>query len=177
MSQSSSSRPQPSAGEPRDGDGAPVPAPGDNRPRPGGRYRFCGAQQLDPDAGVHPEMRSADLAAGSLEADAGAGVPASPAALLALQDPAPQPRPEKPEFQASAGVLQVMELIDRLDTRPADDLEIAFRLLLRLESFHDEVVQELREDSEASPSQLVAWAVDADRLMRARHLLGSVVLD
>lgn len=177
MSQTSNSHPQPSADGQRGEGSTPAPAPGGSPARPSGRYRFCGGQPVDPAEGVHPEMLAAEAAAGGAETTAGAGIPASPAALIALQDPAHQPRPEKPESPASASVLQVMELIDRLDTRAADDLEIAYRLVRRLESYHDDVVQELRNDSEASHSQLIAWAVDADRLMQARNLLASVVLD
>ena len=46
-----------------------------------------------------------------------------------------------------------------------------------LESFHDDVVEELREDDDAKHSQIIAWSIDADRLMRSRILLESVDLD
>lgn len=94
-----------------------------------------------------------------------------------MQDKPTHPRPEKPERQESTRVRQVMELIDQLDTKAAEDLEIAFRLERRLESFHDEVVNEMRDDEEASHNQLICWAVDADRLMQARILLGNVDLE
>lgn len=146
-----------------------------------GRYRFCGGQPVDPDEGVHPEMRAEDAAAlqrasrpSGISADE--AVPSSPAELIAMQNEANKPRPEKPERQASANVSQVMELIDRLDTKAAEDLEIAFRLVRRLESFHDEVVDEMRQDDDASHNQLIQWTIDADRLMQARILLGTVDL-
>jgi len=47
----------------------------------------------------------------------------------------------------------------------------------RLESFHDGVVDEMKEDEEARHSQIVSWAIDADRLYRARMLLESVDLE
>jgi hypothetical protein len=74
-------------------------------------------------------------------------------------------------------VQEVIALIDRLDTSAAEDQQIALRLLHRLKSFHDEVVDEMRDDSDASHNQIVAWAVDADRLMRSRILLDSVNLE
>lgn len=182
MSQTSNSQPQPSSPGQRSEGSTPEPAPGGGSPaRPSGRYRFCSGQPVDPEEGVHPEMRTAvDAAAaphGGSQADAADAIPASPAALIALQDAASLPRQDKPENLASASVLQVMELIDRLDTRPVDDLEIAYRLVRRLEMYHDQVTGELRDDEQASHSQLVAWAVDAERLMQARHLLGAVHLE
>jgi hypothetical protein len=70
-----------------------------------------------------------------------------------------------------------MELIDQLDTKGAEDLAIAFRLVRRLEGFHDEVVDDMRNDAQASHNQLISWAIDADRLMQARILLGNVDLE
>lgn len=122
--------------------------------------------------GVHPEMRS-DAACGHDNKS----VPTTPNALIAMQDKSNKPRPEKPERQTSANVTQVMELIDKLDTKPAEDLAIAFRLVRRLESYHDDVVTEMRADDEASHNQLVVWAIDADRLMQARILLENVDLE
>lgn len=121
-------------------------------------------QPLDPDQGAPEGSGSADI-------------PASPAELIALRNQANKPRPEKPERQSSAKVLQVMELIDQLDTDPGEDLDIAFRLVRRLETFHDGVVEELRDDADASHNQLISWAIDADRLMQARILLGNVDLE
>ena len=171
MSQASDSHPQPSS------DGTvPEPTATEGQARPNGRYRFCAGRPVDPDEGVHPEMRSDAASAGSSRPADAEGIPSSPAALIAMQDTSSQPRPEKPERQTSATVTQVMELIDKLDTKAAEDLEIAFRLVRRLESFHDEVVDELRGDADASHNQLISWAIDADRLMQARILLGNVDL-
>ena len=147
-----------------------------------GRYRFRDGEPVDPDEGVHPEMRADGATARerpinqSANNDAEA-IPASPAQLIAMQNEASKPRPEKPEHQTSANVTQVMELIDKLDTKAAEDLEIAYRLVRRLESFHDEVVDDMRDDPEASHNQLISWAIDADRLMQARILLGNVDLE
>ena len=47
----------------------------------------------------------------------------------------------------------------------------------RLEAFHDEVVDELKGDADARQSQIVSWAVDADRPYRSRMLLESVDLE
>jgi hypothetical protein len=122
------------------------------------RYRYVRGRQLDPQEAISP-------------------IPNTPQELLAMQQPASADRPEKPEPQASPRVQEVIALIDRLDTSAAEDQQIALRLLHRLESFHDEVVDEMRDDSDASHNQIVAWAVDADRLMRSRILLDSVNLE
>jgi len=112
-------------------------------------------------------------------APGGSDVPASPTQLIAMQQDKPPSsgRPEKPERQPSAKVRELFDLLDRLDTSAAEDLEIACRLVRRLEIFHDEVVEDLQEDAEASHSQLIAWAIDADRLLRSRLLLESVDLE
>jgi hypothetical protein len=138
----------------------------------GGRYRYSAGSPLDPDEGVHPEM----CEPGCSPLPPGAA-PASPADLIAMQERFSSARPEKPERLPSAKVEQVLDLIDRLDNSAAEDLEIALRLVSRLESFHDAMVEELRDDPEASHNQLIAWAIDADRLMRARLLLESVDLE
>ena len=127
---------------------------------PGGRYRFCAGRPLNP---------SEDIA--------NSGVPDSPAALIAMQNKPSTPRPGKPERQPSAKVAEVIGLIDRLDTDAAETLEVALRLVRRLEGFHDEVVEELRDDAEASHAQIIAWSIDADRLMRSRLLLESIDLE
>lgn len=154
-----------------------------------GRYRFRSGQPVDPNEGVHPEMRSdADGAAAGkarahdhqaspMQDGPREAIPSSPAELIAMQDKSNHPRPEKPEYTPSPNVTQVMELIDSLDTKAAEDLEIAFRLVRRLESFHDEVVDDMRKDDEASHNQLISWAIDAERLMQARILLGNVDLE
>lgn len=172
MSQTDDSRPQPSA------DG---PTPGDH-PRPSGRYRFRDGQPADPNEGVHPEMRTDGAGAmPNAKDDPQTGldqaIPSSPAELIAMQDKPSPPRPEKPERQTSPKVSQIMDLIDQLDTNAAEDLDLAFRLVRRLENFHDEVVEEMRNDIDASHHQLISWAIDADRLMQARILLGHVDLE
>jgi len=35
----------------------------------------------------------------------------------------------------------------------------------------------MREDNDAKHSQIIAWSIDADRLMRSRMLLESIDLD
>lgn len=143
-----------------------------NEPRrPRGRYRFQGGQPLDPNAGVHPEM-----ATGQDAAPVSAGIPNTPQELMAMQDNKAE-RPEKPERQQSAKVKQVLDLIEKLDTSAAEDQQIALTLVRRLEGFHDEVVEEMKDDADAKHSQIISWAVDADRLYRARMLLESVDLE
>ena len=137
-----------------------------------GRYRYCAGRPLDPSEGIHPEL-NADVA----PATENSGVPESPAALIAMQDNSSTLRPEKPERKPSAKVEQVLELLDRLETGAAEDLDLVQRLVRKLENFHDHVVEEMRDDEAASHSQLIAWSIDADRLMRSRLLLESVDLD
>ncbi len=149
-----------------------TPGPQANQPsQPRGRYRFQGNQPLDPDAGVHPEMAS-----GQDNAPVGTGIPNSPQDLIAMQTNKPE-RPEKPERQHSPKVKQALELLEKLETSPAEDQQIALFLVRQLESFHDEVVAEMRDDEEAKHAQIVSWAIDADRLFRARVLLESVDLE
>ena len=149
-----------------------TPAPQANQPsQPRGRYRFQGGQSLDPDAGVHPEMAS-----GQDNAPVGTGIPNSPQDLIAMQTTRPE-RPEKPERQHSPKVKQALELLEKLETSPAEDQQIALFLVRQLESFHDEVVAEMRDDEEAKHAQILSWAIDADRLFRARVLLESVDLE
>lgn len=143
-----------------------------NGPRqPCGRYRFQGGRPLDPDAGVHPEM-----AADQATVPVGAGIPNSPHELMAMQEHKPR-RPEKPERQQSAKVQQVIDLIQQLDTSAAEDQQIALMIVRHLETFHDDVVKEMQEDAEARHTQIVSWAVDADRLYRCRMLLENVDLE
>ncbi|MDI9405888.1 MAG: hypothetical protein QM522_04190 [Chitinophagaceae bacterium] len=146
-----------------------TPGPQANQPR--GRYRFQGNQPLDPDAGVHPEMTGEQTSL-PLAGD----IPNTPNALIAMQTNRPE-RPEKPERQDSPNVKDVLELLEKLETSAAEDQQIAVFLVRRLESFHDEVVAEMRDDEEAKHSQIVSWAIDADRLYRARMLLESVDLE
>jgi hypothetical protein len=143
-----------------------------------GRYRFCAGRPVDPSEGLHPEL--ADTAQAVPLA---AGIPSSPQELIAMQSNDNIPdndraeRPEKPERSRSAKVNEVLELISKLETSGLEDQQIALSLVRGLESFHDGVVEELRDDDEAKHSQIIAWAVDADRLMRCRILLESVDLD
>jgi hypothetical protein len=149
----------------------PPPESGGGTPRGrSGRYRFSGGKPVDPDEGVHPEM--VDLERGEAP---GAGIPTSPDELIALQGRGA--RPEKAEPTSSPRVQQVLELIEQLDTTAREDQQIALALLQQLEDFHNEVVEEMRHDDDASHSQIVAWATDADRLLRSRLLLESVDLE
>jgi hypothetical protein len=141
---------------------------------PSGRYRFQGERPLDPNEGVHPEMvEDAVIRSEGAEATAGS-VPGSPTELIAMQQ-----KPERPERAGrpeSAKVRQVLELVGQLDTKAWEDQQIALALVQQLERFHDEVVTEMVDDSDASHSQLACWAIDADRLMNCRRLLESVDL-
>ena len=69
---------------------------------------------------------------------------------------------------------EVLELIKTLSTSPADDQAIALSLLNKLEDFHDQVVSEMADDNAAKHTQIISWAVDADRLYQARLLLQNV---
>ena len=154
-----------------DSSDSPGPAPAEESPRASGRYRFQAGEPADPNEGVHPEM--VDLDGPGLP---GSGIPVSPQALIKMQN-ARTERPEKPEPQVSPKVSQVLDLLESLATDPAEDQQIALHLVRQLEMYHDGVVIELQEDDEARHSQIVAWAVDADRLMRCRLLLESVDLE
>jgi hypothetical protein len=67
--------------------------------------------------------------------------------------------------------------MEQLETSAHEDQQIALEIVRHLERFHDEVVEEMQDDTDAKHSQIVAWAVDADRLMQSRILLASVDLD
>jgi hypothetical protein len=86
-------------------------------------------------------------------------------------------RPEKPERVNSPKVDEVLQLIETLDTSSFENQQIALALLRHLEELHDSVVEELRDDRFAKHSQIIAWAIDADRLLRARVLVESVDLE
>ena len=153
-----------------------------------GRYRFCAGRPVDPSEGLHPELADTFQAV-----PLAAGIPNSPQELIAMQSNdnsadncagnTPDSknnraeRPEKPEKAKSDKVNEVLELISKLDTSSLEDQQIALSLVRGLESFHDGVVEEMREDDDAKHSQIIAWAVDADRLMRSRMLLESIDLD
>jgi hypothetical protein len=120
----------------------------------------------------HPELDGQDA-----PLPTGVAVPESPAQLIAMQNTPPKPRPEKPEPQSNPTVKAVMELLDTLVATPAEDLAIAVRLVRRLEGYHDSIVDDQRDDDSASHNQIIAWAVDADRLMCSRLLLESIDLE
>lgn len=111
-----------------------------------------------------------------IAAPVGAGIPNSPQELIAMQESKPE-RPEKPERKRSEKVQQVLDLINSLDTSHGEDLQIALAIVAHLERMHDEVVAEMRDDEDASHNQLIAWSIDADRLMRSRLMLESVDLE
>ncbi|QPN66548.1 hypothetical protein [Synechococcus sp. CBW1006] len=136
-----------------------------------GRYRYCGGKAIDPNEGVHPEMVEAEQ-----PQPIASEIPNSPQELIAMQQNKPE-RPEKPERQQSAKVKEVLDLIEKLDTDAAEDQQIALTIVRHLESFHDDVVKEMQDDTDAKHSQIVAWSIDADRLMRSRLLLESIDLD
>jgi hypothetical protein len=138
--------------------------------QPQGRYRFQAGRPLDPDAGVHPEMME-DSVAPMVEA----GIPNSPQELIAMQNKEDK-KPQKPERQPNPKVQQVLDLLDRLDTTAAEDQQVALAIVRHLEEFHDNVVKEMQDDADAKHTQIVNWAVDADRLYRCRMLLESVDL-
>jgi hypothetical protein len=93
-----------------------------------------------------------------------------------MQENKPE-RHEKGAQPRSPKVSQVLEQIEKLETNAYEDQQIALALVRHLEQFHDNVVEEMQEDSETKHSQIVSWAIDADRLMRCRMLLDSVDLD
>ena len=150
----------------------PQPGPQPSQGEAGHRYRFRNGKPVDPAEGLHPEM--ADLDQVPLPS---CPIPTSPDALIAMQSKSSNERPEKPVRQQSAKVKQVVDLIESLDTSSHEDQQIALMLVRHLERMHDDIVDEMRDDSDAKHSQIVAWAVDADRLMRCRNLLESVDLD
>ena len=136
-----------------------------------GRYRFQAGQPVDPNQGVHPELLH------SAFADTPAiAVPNSPDQLIAMQENKPE-RHEKHSRPTSPKVSQVLEQIEKLDTNAYEDQQIALTLVRHLEQFHDNVVEELKDDNDAKHAQIVSWAIDAERLMRCRMLLENVDLD
>ncbi|MEB3319547.1 MAG: hypothetical protein VKI63_01230 [Cyanobium sp.] len=91
-----------------------------------------------------------------------------------------QPRADTPGRGGdplSPEALQVLDLIAALDSSPLEQLQIALSLVRRFEGFHDAVVEEMQQDAHASHPQIVAWAIDAERLMHGRMLLENVSLD
>ncbi len=65
-------------------------------------------------------------------------------------------RPETQERLQSVKGKQVLDLIEQLETNGAEDQEIALALVRRLENFHDEVVEEMKNDSDARHSQIIS---------------------
>jgi hypothetical protein len=152
-----------------------MPAFSDNARRDGdGRYRFRRGRSVDPHEDLHPEM-------GEQAVEVGADVPSTIDELIAMQqgdqNDAPLPsKPEKPE-RLTAKVRRVLDLIEELETTAAEDQQIALSIVRQLEDYHDDIVAKMQEDTDAKHRQIVAWAVDADRLMQTRILLASVDLD
>lgn len=107
----------------------------------------------------------------------GAGTPNTPQELIAMQANLPASAEEPEPQQGSDKVQAVLQVLEDLVTNPAEDQQIALFLLRRLENFHDLVVSELKRDDDAKHSQIVSWAVDADRLYRSRMLLETVDLE
>jgi len=157
---------------------SPSSSPQDPQSPRNSRYRYSRGSRLDPSEGLHPVLSDA-----AQDVSVRAGIPNSPQELIAMQsnDNAPDneraDRPQKPEKQKSDKVKEVLELISKLDTSSLEDQQIALSLVRGLESFHDGVVEDMREDNDAKHSQIIAWSIDADRLMRSRMLLESIDLD
>lgn len=152
-----------------------MPAFSDNARRDGdGRYRFRGGRSVDPHEELHPEMAEQTI-------EVGANVPGTIDELISMQrgDQAQEPLPVKPEKadRITAKVSRVLDLIDELETTAAEDKLIALAILRQLEGYHDDIVGKMQDDADARHSQIVAWAVDADRLMQSRILLDSVDLN
>jgi hypothetical protein len=153
------------------------PSPQDHQAPRNGRYRYSRGSRLDPSEKLHPELSDDSQAM-----QVGDGVPNTLQELIAMQandsdGRERSERPEKPVRQNSAKVSQVLELIESLETSVGEDQEIALALTRHLESYHNAVVEEMRDDADADHHQIVAWAIDADRLGRARILLESVDLE
>jgi len=141
-----------------------------------GRYRYSAGKPVDPNEGVHPEMVEAEMPQVEQGLAAASGIPNSPQELIAMQENKPE-RHEKRVQPTSPKVNQVLEQIKKLDTNAYEDQQIALALVRHLERYHDNVVEDMQDDSAADHAQIVSWAIDADRLMRCRMLLESVDLD
>jgi hypothetical protein len=102
-------------------------------------------------------------------------VPSSPEELFARQRHTP---PAPPIHGASSGntVEVVLALLRERGAGNTEKRQIALTLLRQLEAFHDHVVKELVQDGQADHSELTRWAVEADRLYRARKILQTVEL-
>ena len=86
--------------------------------------------------------------------------------------------PDKPVNgdKLTAKVKDVLALLEKLNTSAAEDQEVALTILRHLETFHDDVVDDMVKSTESERSQVGVWAVDADRLMFCRRLLESIDL-
>lgn len=69
---------------------------------------------------------------------------------------------------------QVMELRQRLNPTPADDLELAIALIETHHDGHRDMVSDLIADSTLPREQIAAWSVDGERLQMALLLLRSI---
>ncbi|MEB3255879.1 MAG: hypothetical protein VKJ05_05780 [Synechococcaceae cyanobacterium] len=102
-------------------------------------------------------------------------VPSSPEELFARQ----RQRPARPRNHEACGgdtLETVLEQLRQHGAGNAEKRQIALALLRELESFHDHVVQELADDRQANHNEIARWAVQADRLYRARKILETVEL-
>lgn len=135
-----------------------------------GRYRFQLGQALNPHEDQHPEMRE------QLN-DISAEVPSTIEELLAMQVISNQNIGNiNKSVKATNKVKMVLDMIKKIETNAAEDQEIALTILKHLEKFHDTTVENMLEEEENEQSQLVAWSVDADRLMHCRILLEKIRL-
>ena len=144
---------------------------GQDRNPPSGRYRFYGQIPLDPNEGVHPEMQD--------PGEGGGTAPHSPDALIKMQ--APPAKTGRLDDSGGAEELTIkvkkaLSLLKMLDLSLAEDKQVALAIVRHLESYHDEVVEDLVERSESKRSHVAAWAVDADRLMLCRIFLEGIEL-
>ncbi len=138
-----------------------------------GRYRFRRGQSIDPLEELHPEMADQEVEVGS-------GIPSTPEELIFMQENETNGidlanRANK-TTKITDKVQKVLDLINELETSPPEDQQIAITLVQRLEVFHDEVVNKMKANTMAKHSQIVAWAVDADRLYRSLSLLETIDL-
>ena len=87
-------------------------------------------------------------------------------------------RPDKPtkSDKTTLKTKQALESLEKLELSPAEEKQVALSILLHLESYHDDEVEELIETTDSKRSQVAAWAVDADRLMLCRIVLEGVEL-
>jgi len=147
---------------------SPMSTSEDSSRRINGRYRFRAGNPLDPNGGDPAELSPST-------ADS-SPIPDTADALIAMQQ-RHQSRPEKPVRTDTAKVKEVLALISSLDLSAWEDQRVALTIIRHLEDYHDSVVRDLQDSADADHPQLVAWAIDADRLMRCRNLLESVDLD